>query len=188
MFVCCWFLLSCYQKWNPKESVNILWLKLYREGSYQTLTKLSVNYYKNNIYVLALGRTRRDGCHPASEVFLSFFLVDKTSVSDISSSCSFIPHAHFETSLVIVSYYGYDRSTSVVRVQTKTWQTFLTNSQRYIWAIIHWWVTPHLFFALGGKRVAGSSLFATYIEPGIEGRKLHLKICSQNTLLESSGC
>lgn len=36
--------------------------------------------------------------------------------------------------------------------------------------------------------MAGGSLFATYIEPGIEGRKLHLKICSQNTLLESSGC
>ena len=31
-------------------------------------------------------------------------------------------------------------------------------------------------------------MFATYIEPGIEGRKPHLKICSQNTLLESSGC
>ena len=35
----------------------------------------------------------------------------------------------------------------------------------------------------GGRRV-----FATYIESGIEGQKPHLKICSQNTLLESSGC
>ena len=33
---------------------------------------------------------------------------------------------------MIVSYYGYDRSTSVVRVQTKTWQAFLTNSQTKI--------------------------------------------------------
>ena len=119
------------------KGVSELWLKLYRQGSYQTLTKLSEYYYKNNIYVLTLGRTRRDGCHPASEVFWSFFLDDKTSAPDVFSSCSFIPHAHCETSLVIVSYYGYDRSTSVVRVQTITWQTFLTNSQRYIWAIIH---------------------------------------------------
>ena len=136
-YVCLLLIFTFMLSKMKSKAVSELWLKLYREGSYQTLTKLSVNYYKNNIYVLTLGRTRRDGCHPASEVFLSFFLVDTTSVSDISSSCSFIPHAHFETSLVIVSYYGYDRSTSVVCVQTKTWQTFLTNSQRYIWAIIH---------------------------------------------------
>ena len=42
------------------------------------------------------------------KVFLSFFLKNKTSVPDVFSSCSFIPHAHFETSLVIVSCYGYD--------------------------------------------------------------------------------
>ena len=88
------------------NGVSELWLKLYKEGSYQTLTKLSVNCYKNNIYVLIVGHIRRDGCHPASEVFLSFFLDDKTSAPDIFRSCSFIPHEQFETSLVIVSYYG----------------------------------------------------------------------------------
>lgn len=119
------------------KAVSELWLKLYSEGSYQTLTELSVNYYKNNIYVLIttiiVVHIRRDGCHPASEVFVSFFVDDKTSAPDIFRSCSFVPDVHFETSLVIVSYYGYDRSTSVVRVQAKTWQTFLTNSQRYIY-------------------------------------------------------
>ena len=64
------------------KGVSELWLKLYKEGSYQTLTKLSVNCYKNNIYVLIVGHIRRDGCHPASEVFLSFFLDDKTSAPD----------------------------------------------------------------------------------------------------------
>ena len=43
------------------------------------------------------------------KVFLSFFL-DKTSASapDVFSSCSVIPRADFETSLVIVSCYGYE--------------------------------------------------------------------------------
>ena len=45
-----------------------------------------------------LGRTR----------ISNFFLDDKTSAPDVFSSCSFIPRAHFETSLVMVSYYGYE--------------------------------------------------------------------------------
>ena len=40
--------------------------------------------------------------------WLSFFLEDKTSAPDVFSSCSFIPCAHFETSLVIISVYGYE--------------------------------------------------------------------------------
>ena len=40
--------------------------------------------------------------------FLSFVLDDETSASDVFSSCSFIPRAHFETRLVMVNYYGYD--------------------------------------------------------------------------------
>ena len=136
-YVCLLLIFTFTLSKMKSKAVSELWLKLCREGSYQTLTKLLVNYYKNNIYALTLGLTRRDRCHPASEVFPSFFLDDKTSAPDIFSSCSFIHHVHFETSLVIVSYYGYDRSTSVVCVQMKTWQTFLTNSQRYIWAIVH---------------------------------------------------
>ena len=41
-------------------------------------------------------------------VFLSFFLEDKTSAPDVFTSCSFIPCTHFQTSLVMVSYYGYE--------------------------------------------------------------------------------
>ena len=41
------------------------------------------------------------------KVFLSFFLEDKTSVPVVFSSCSFISRTHFETSLVMVSCYGY---------------------------------------------------------------------------------
>ena len=39
---------------------------------------------------------------------LSFFLEDKTSAPDVFSSCSFILCAHFETSLMIISFYGYE--------------------------------------------------------------------------------
>ena len=45
---------------------------------------------------------------PPDKIFLSFFLNDKTSVPDDCSSCSFIPRGHFETSLVMVSCYGYE--------------------------------------------------------------------------------
>ena len=34
---------------------------------------------------------------------MSFSLDDKTSAPDVFSSCSFIPHAHFETSSVMIS-------------------------------------------------------------------------------------
>ena len=40
------------------------------------------------------------------EVFLSFYL--RRSALGDSSSCSFIPRVHFETSLVMVSDYGYE--------------------------------------------------------------------------------
>ena len=52
---------------------------------------------------------RRGGGGGRFKVFLSFFL-DKTSASapDVFSSCSVIPRADFETSLVIVSCYGYE--------------------------------------------------------------------------------
>ena len=37
--------------------------------------------------------------------FSEFFLNDKTSAPEVFCSCSFIPRVHFETSLVMVSYY-----------------------------------------------------------------------------------
>ena len=42
------------------------------------------------------------------KAFLSFLLEDKTAAPDVFSSCSFIPHADFGTSLVLVSGYGYE--------------------------------------------------------------------------------
>ena len=43
------------------------------------------------------------GCH----TLLRFFFDNKTSAPDVFSSSSFIPRTHFETSLVMISYYGY---------------------------------------------------------------------------------
>ena len=43
----------------------------------------------------------------SNKVFLSFFLEEKTSAPDVFNSCSFIPLADFETSLVMLSCYGY---------------------------------------------------------------------------------
>ena len=66
---------------------------------------------------LTLKRKRRGGrggeggggIHPLPpQGFLSFFLEDKTSVPDVFGSSSFIPRAHFETSLVMVICYGYE--------------------------------------------------------------------------------
>ena len=47
------------------------------------------------------------GIFKPSEVFLSFSLDNKTSAVDTFSRCLFIPRMHFETSLVMVNYYGY---------------------------------------------------------------------------------
>ena len=41
-------------------------------------------------------------------VCLSFLLEDITLAADVFSSCFFIPRAHFESSSVMVSFYGYE--------------------------------------------------------------------------------
>ena len=41
------------------------------------------------------------------KVSLSFFLEGKTLATDVFSSCSFIPSAHVESSLVMDSFYDY---------------------------------------------------------------------------------
>jgi len=41
-------------------------------------------------------------------VLCFFVLDDKTSEPDVFINCLFIPWAHFERSLVIVSYYGFE--------------------------------------------------------------------------------
>ena len=46
---------------------------------------------------------------PPPRVFLSFLLEDKTLASDVFGSSSFILRAHFESSSVIVSFYGYGK-------------------------------------------------------------------------------
>ena len=54
---------------------------------------------------MTMGGGGGGGCHLA-KLFLSFFSIeDKTSAPEVFSSCSFIPGAHFETSLVMVSCY-----------------------------------------------------------------------------------
>ena len=40
--------------------------------------------------------------------FFFFFLEDETSEHDVFCSCSFILRAHFETKVLMVSYYGYE--------------------------------------------------------------------------------
>ena len=61
------------------------------------------------LYRLIPGRTNKGGGRMASTLFPSFFLEDQTSASEVFSSCSFIPRtSDFETSLVMISYYGHE--------------------------------------------------------------------------------
>ena len=53
-----------------------------------------------------MGITERGGGGGGGEGSEFFFLDGKTSAPEVFSSCSFIPREHFETSLVMVSYYG----------------------------------------------------------------------------------
>ena len=57
-------------------------------------------YLNPRMYMYKWGRGGGGWMPPPHKVFLSFLLDDKTSVPDILSS--------FETSLVMVSYYGYE--------------------------------------------------------------------------------
>ena len=70
------------------------------------IVKCFVSVPLGDLGFLTLGRTTP----PVTDVFylFLFFLDDKTSAPDVFSSCLFIPRAHFETSLKMVSYYGYD--------------------------------------------------------------------------------
>ena len=58
--------------------------------------------------LLTLLRTGGGGRGVGAAVFLSIFLEDKASAPDVFSSCSCITRAHFETSSVMVSFYGYE--------------------------------------------------------------------------------
>ena len=65
-------------------------------------------FYCNSLTFARTGGGGGGRVLPPLEVFLFFFFLDdKTSAPDVFSSCSFIPRAHFKTSLVMVSYYGY---------------------------------------------------------------------------------
>ena len=89
-------------------------------GQWIPITGLSIDHNMDVQYqvdticlcfgVLTLGRTREGGWMPPPQGFsvFFFFLEDKTSVPDVFSSCSFIPRAHFEISLVMVSCYDYE--------------------------------------------------------------------------------
>ena len=76
--------------------------------------------------ILIFRRTRGrrgGGCHPPppQKVFLSFFLEYKTIAPDVFSSCSFIPRADFEMSLVMVSCYGFE----IAGGQANFWWKFM---------------------------------------------------------------
>ena len=72
------------------------------------LVLMGINLAKRQtLFLLTLVQGGR-GIAKSSEVFLSFSLDGKTSATDAFSSCLFIPRMHFETSLVMVSYYGYE--------------------------------------------------------------------------------
>ena len=78
---------------------------------------------------LTLGRTP-----PPTFLLLLLFLDDKTSAADVFRSCSFIPRAHFETSLEMVSYYGYDiwrlKWSSHFWVKMHVLSTFFNNKRK----------------------------------------------------------
>ena len=89
---------------------NVLILNHYRERD-ACIRRLNRSYTSLLAFTnLSLRRKGGggDGCHPPCKVFLNFFLVDKTSVPDVFSSYLFIPRAHFERGLVMVSCYGYE--------------------------------------------------------------------------------
>ena len=71
--------------------------------------KISIHVRENSSPgKLTLRRTRGQCQFPPNKIILSlFFLEDKTLAPDVFSSCSFIPRAYFEASLVIVRCYGY---------------------------------------------------------------------------------
>ena len=70
---------------------------------------------------------------PSSKVILIFFLDDKTSASEVFCSSLFFPRAHSETSLVMVSYYGYE-------IWRDRWSS-------------HFWVKMHVFPTIKVKLV-----------------------------------
>ena len=91
---------------------------------------------------LTLGRTlfKVEGCGGGGGVvfatpsfFWVFFLDDKTSAPDVFCSCSFLPRAHFETSLVMVSYSDYE-------IWRSRWSS-------------HFWIKMHVFQLLSTIKV-----------------------------------
>ena len=100
------------QRWDgsPVQSWNLFQWNIFPDCTctsaiYQFISDSTVSTFTFNLRTCKGGGG--GGWHP-HKVFQSFFLEDKTSSLDVFSSCSFIPYAHFETRLVMVSRYGYD--------------------------------------------------------------------------------
>ena len=86
--------------------------------------KISIHVRENSSPGKLTLRRTRGQCQlpPPHKIILSlFFLEDKTLAPDVFSSCSFIPRAYFEASLVIVRCYGY----KIWRHKYKVVKTFL---------------------------------------------------------------
>ena len=105
-FLCVLFCHGIARQWS---CTAILSLKLWSHARILVSRTWGLIITKIILSELTLGCTRGKGGggHP-HKVFLSFFVEDKTSAPDVFSSCLFILHANFETSLVMVSCYGYD--------------------------------------------------------------------------------
>ena len=100
---------------NSRHDVIADWLAGYFKSRHQVyifsgLVLMGKNLAKRQtLFFLTLGRTRGGAggnCHWGfSEFFPNY---GKTSAADAFSSCLLIPHMHFETSLVMINYYGYE--------------------------------------------------------------------------------
>ena len=100
--------------WSTSGTFPRINLRGKKPSRYVAARVLTVNCRCDNLNKLTLWGTRGVWMPPlpppprSHKVFLSFFLEDKTSVPEVFSSCSFIPHTHFEVSFMMVSCYGYE--------------------------------------------------------------------------------
>ena len=106
-------LMICYLRLGillSKEGFIFLDLVHQRKRAIMPFVRLEIGRLLiiHSIFYWLNPRTYKGGgwIPPTHMVFLSFFPEDKMSVPDVFSSL--IPRAHFETSLVMVSCYGYD--------------------------------------------------------------------------------
>ena len=111
-----------------------VWISFRRQGAFFfSLLKLCHKLYTGFNPRTFKGWGGEGWLPPSSKVILIFFLDDKTSASEVFCSSLFIPRAHSETSLVMVSYFGYE-------IRRDRWSN-------------HFWVKMHVFSIIKVKLV-----------------------------------